>query len=124
MWMVVPRRFNGAAHSLACTSRLAMAGASPAADASDLIVRHDAAGLDVEECQVRGAMVIARARARPPRFSSGEGSCADESAQGDNEFAASGASSPVSNSKDVGGEKAFAASGAHDKQTASRDEEL
>ena len=47
-----------------------------------------------------------------------------ESAQGDNEFAASGASSPVSNSKDVGGEKAFAASGAHDKQTASRDEEL
>ena len=47
-----------------------------------------------------------------------------ESAQGDNEFAAPGASSSVSNSKDVGGEKAFAASGAHDKQTASRDEEL
>ena len=47
-----------------------------------------------------------------------------ESAQGDNEFAASRASSFVSNSKDVSGEKAFAASGAHDKQTASRDEEL
>ena len=39
-----------------------------------------------------------------------------ESAQGDKEFVASGASS-----RDVGGEKASAASGAHDKQTVSRD---